>query len=183
MKMFFAIVCALGVAGSAFADVYNMAIQQARNVANHQSAPPAETHPALPPPQNNPPANPELEATLQNIANLRADFENLGSNPTNTQPLTNDLIAAAQGAKPSSADVDKLAHDLAAAIAGNNNLRAQEPKLAQYVHAIFNSSHLSSAQRQMIFDGVQKMLQAGGVSADEVTKVIDDLKTIASATK
>jgi hypothetical protein len=194
MKVFIAFFCALLVAGSASAQgVYNMAKQQAKNAVasenkNQQaidsSGQPAPSQP--PPPNNsnpNPQPNPALEATLQNIANLRADFENYADGQTNRQPLINDLTVAAQGAKPPSNSVSKLAEHLAAIIVGNKKLGAQEQKLAQSVHAIFNSSHLSVVQQQMVCDNVQKILQDAGVASDDVTNVINDLNAIATKTK
>ena len=62
-------------------------------------------------------------------------------------------------------------------------MQPQHQKLAQNIHAIFNSSHLSATQQQQIFDGVQKTLLNAGVSSEDTTKVIDDLKTIATETK
>ena len=79
--------------------------------------------------------------------------------------------------------IAKLADDLATAIAGKEKLRAPQQTLAQYIHAIFNSAHLTAAQQQMIFDGVQKILTDGGASPDEATNVVNDIKTIASETK
>lgn len=182
MKIFLTIFCALLVAGSASAQgVYNMAKQQAKNVANGESAQPNQ--PAAPPQYNPPPPDPMLQATLRNINNLRVDFTDLDSNQTNSLPLAKDLTEAAQGAKPSPADVTKLAQNLAAAVAGNQKLHAQHQKLAQYVHAMFNSSHLSPAQQQMVLDAMQKILSDGGVSTDDSAKVISDLETIATETK
>jgi hypothetical protein len=189
MKTSLAVLCALFLAGSVMAQgVYNMAKQQARNAVaseerNQQAINPGGQSPSAPPPQNNPQTNPALQATLQNIGNLRVDFDDLGSGRTNTLPLQNDLTTAAQGAKPSPAAVTKLAEDLAAAVSGNKKLQAQQQKLAQYCHALFNSSHLSAAQQQSVLDAVQKILSDGGVSDDDVTKVIADLKAVASATK
>jgi len=88
MKVFTAIFCALFVAASAFAQNYSLATKQAKNAvakeeqnqqAINQGSPPAQ--PATPPSANNPQPNPALEATLQNIASLRADFEKFDSNP------------------------------------------------------------------------------------------------------
>jgi hypothetical protein len=92
------------------------------------------------------------------------------------------MTAAAQGTKASPASVSKLAENLAA-VTANKNLQAQHQKLAQSVHAIFNSSHLSAAQQQMVCDNVQKILQDGGASSDDVANVINDLKAIATETK
>jgi hypothetical protein len=199
MKTFAAFFCALFVAGSTFADPYSIAKQQAKNVVasenkNQQAINSSDATPApVTPPQNNsnpnPPPNPALQATLQNIAGLRADFENLVSGPANatnvasSQPLINDLTAASQSIKPSPASVSKLARDLTAVLAGNDKLRSQQQKLASWVHAVFNSSHLSTAQSQMIHDGVQKIFADAGVPVPDAANVINDLQTIATETR
>jgi hypothetical protein len=183
MKTLLAFSCALLVAGSASAQgAFNIAKQQAKGAAGAASGGQPSAPPATPAPPS-PQPNPALEATLQNIVNLRFDFEKFDSNPTNTLPLIKDLTAAAQGAQAKPASIAALAGHLAAAIAGNKKLVAQEQKLAQNVHAIFNTAHLSAAQQQTVFDSVQKILSGGGVPSDDVANVINDLKTIAAETK
>jgi hypothetical protein len=192
MKTIVVIFCVMLAAGSASAQgVYNIAKQQARNVAN--GAPPqGEPPPPSAPPQNNTPppapANPVLEATLQNISNLRIDFDALGK-VTDLKPdapqkklLLTDLTAAAQGTKPTDTAIASLADGFAAAVAGKDALKPHDAKLAQEVHAVFNASHLSDAQRQKIFDDIQKILTDGGVSADDAINVVSRLKTIATET-
>ncbi len=190
MKTFITLSCVLCVAGSVLADPYSAAIKQAKDVSAKvtkadQGNPPATAAP----PQANPQPDPVLEATLRNIANLRADFAALGnladtnSAATQKQLLMNDLATAAQGAKPSPVSISNLADDLVTATAGKVKSEATQQKLAQDVHAIFNSSHLSPAQQQMIFDDVQKKLQGGGSSPDDATNVVSDIKTIATETK
>lgn len=194
MKMAVVIFCALLAAGFASAQgIYNMAKDQARNVAAGEppqgSAPP----PSSPPPQNNnppaPPPNPALEATLKNISNLRVDFDALGKlselkpDSLPKKLLLNDLTVAPQGTKPSDASISALADNLASAVAGKDAMKPQHAKLAQDIHAVFNASHLSAAQQQMVFDDVQKILQDGGASADSAINVVSDIKTIATETK
>ena len=184
MRRSFAIFCALLIAGPVAAQgVYNLAKQQAKNVANGGSAQPGGTPMAAPQPSTPAPPDPALQATMRNVSNLRVDFENFDSSPTNTVPLIKDLNEAAQGAKPAPASVTRLAQDLSAAIAGNKKLHAQHQKLAQYVHALFNGSHLSPAQQQMVLDGVKKILSDGGVDVEDSAKVLSDLKAIATETK
>ena len=189
MKALVTLFCALLAAGAALADPYSTAIRQARTAANAgsgQETPP----PATPPPQNNAPPNPALQATLQNIADLRNDLTAISSSTGTNRlaalksSLTNHLAAAAQGAKKASQEsISKLADDLSAAIAGNEKLRAQLPKLAQFAHASFNGSQLTEAQQKMIFDGVQKILTGAGAPADGVAGVVDDFKTIVGETE
>jgi hypothetical protein len=194
MKTPVVIFCALLAAVFASAQgIYNMAEQQARNVAAGEP-PQGSPPPSSPPPQNNsppapPPANPALEATLKNIANLRIDFDALGKlaelKPDAPQKklLLDDLTTAPQGTKPSPASTSTLADHLASAVAGRAAMQPQHAKLAQDIHAIFNGSHLSAAQQQMIFDDVQKILQTGGAAADDITNVVSDIRTIATETK
>jgi hypothetical protein len=169
MKPFIALACALFMANSLLAEPnYSIAIRQAKNASANETAANQrllDNPTPVAPPQNNPntPPDPALQATLQNIESLHTDFAAIG----NAQP----------------ASISKLADDLTAAIAGKEKLRAPQPKLAQFVHAIFNSSHLTTAQQQMIFNGVQKILTDGGASPDETANVVNDIKTIASETK
>ena len=194
MKPFIAFTCAVFVANTLLADPYSAAIRQAKDVSARETAANQkllDNPPPAAPPQNNPnqPPNPVLQATLQNIESLRSDFAAIGNTATGAsltvqkQSLTNDLVIAAQGAKPQPASVTKLADDLMTAIAGKEKLRTPQQKLAQYTHAIFNSSQLTAAQQQMIFDGVKKILTDGGASPEEATSVVNDIKTIASETK
>ena len=193
MKPLIGFFCAVLMAKSLLADPnYSIAIQQARNASAKETAANRrleDNPPPTSPAQNNPPADPVLQATLQNIESLRSDFAAIGNATNGTltaaqrQSLTNDLATAAQAAKAQPASIAKLADDLTTAIAGKEKSRAQQPKLAQYVHAIFNSSHLTAVQQQMIFSDAQKLLVNGGVALDDATNVVNDLKTIASETK
>ena len=194
MKTFVAFSCALCVASGVLADPYSAAMRQAKDVSGkmtraEQGNPSATAPSPTPLPPISPQPDPALEATLRNIAGLRADFAALGnvagtnSAATQKQLLLNDLAAAAQGAKPSPASISKLADDLATATAGKAKAEATQQKLAQDVHAIFNSSHLSPAQQQMIIDSVQKNLQSSGAAPDAATNVVNDIKQIATETK
>jgi hypothetical protein len=191
MKWLLTFLCAAFMAGAAVADPFSSAIRQAHGAANSGAggagdASPPETPPPL---QNNPPPNPALQATLQNIADLQNDFAVISSvNGTNAlagvkSSLAIHLAAAAQGAKASQASVSKLADDLSSAIAGNGKLRTQLQRLAQFTHASFNGSQLTDAQQKSISDGIQKILTDAGVPADGAAVVVEDLKTIARETK
>ena len=192
MKAFIAFFCAWCAANCVVADPYSAAIRQAKDVsarvtqAEGGNSPAPARSPASP---QAPPANPEFQATLQNIANLRSDFAALGnltgtnSIATPRQMLLNDLATAARGTNASPASVSRLADDLAAASAGKLKSSASRQKLAQDIHAIFNSSQLSPVQQQMIFDSVQTILQGIGVSAEATAQVINDIKQIAAETR
>ena len=185
MKRRFAFLCAAVLALPAFADVYSSALQRARDLKNQNNASQGVTPPGAPP-QNTPPPpppDPVLTATLQNIARLQTDLALLETDPGRKQPLINDLNAAAQGAHPTAASVSKLADVLASVLGGKHFSQDQLKKLAQYLHASFNGSHLSQIQQQTIFDDMQKILQGGGVAADDATKAIEGAKAVVAETK
>lgn len=195
MKTRLALVCVLLATLNIPADPYSEAMQQARRTRDQNNAEQQRianatggnssgqaAAPSAPP-------NPALQATLSNISSLQADFKAVG-NASGTPDsslkvnLLNDLTSAAQGGKATSDSVKKLADDLLTAVTGKNQLTAaQQTKLARDVHAIFNSSHLTDAQQQTMFDDVQQTLTSGGVSLDNAVDVVVDLKSIASQTK
>lgn len=193
MKTYLVVSCALTVALGALAGPNEAALRQARDVSARvtqadQGNPPATAPAPAVPPQTSPPPSPALAATLQNIANLRADFAALGNltgtnAATQKQLLMNDLATAAQGPKPSPASVSRLADDLVSATAGKAKADATQQNLARDIHAIFNSSQLSPSQKQMIFDSAQKILQSSGAAAEDATNVVNDIRQIATETK
>jgi len=197
MKTRIAMVCALLAAGgSALADPYSGAMQQARRASDQNTAEQQRIQNASGgsgSTGNAPaaaPANPALQATLANISSLQANFTTLG-NSTSDKPdsserisLLNNLSTAAQGTKASAESVKALADDLLTALSGKKQISAaQQTQLARSVHALFNSSHLTDAQQKLLTDGVQKILTDGGVSLDAAVNVVTDLKKIASETK
>jgi hypothetical protein len=198
MKASVILAVTLAFAGTAPADVnYNLAIGQAKRAVNQTTAasqggaapasPPAS---AAPPAQPAPPANPELAATLQNIADLRADLDALAqaadaqAGDDQRAPLMTHLSAApAHDKKAPLASVKKLAGHLIAAVSGRKNLAAQNANLARDLHALFNGAHLSATQQQALLDGAKKILAGAGVPADAADNVISDLKQIAAETR
>lgn len=195
MKTSVALVSVLFIAVSALADPYAIAIQQAKrandqnNAEQRQLANQEGANGSTQPANGQAPAktDPVLAATLQNITNLQADFSavinSTGDKADQRIALMNDFSAAAQSTKASAESVKELAKDLLTAMAGNKKLAPQQKQLARQIHAIFNSSHLTAAQQQMVFDGVQKTLTDAGVSLDAAVDVVTDLKTIAGETQ
>jgi len=201
MKAPGAIFCALLIAGVSQADPYNIAKQQAhrasdQNTAEQQriqnaSGGPAQSGAAAPAPAPGaPPMDPMLQATLNNINSLQADFATFSSSasdkpdPAQKISLLNNLSQAAQSKKAPSEAVKKLADDLQAAVSGKKKLAAaSQKKLAAEVHALFNSSHLTDAQQKTMFDDVQKILTEAGATLDDAVNVVTDLRKIAEATK
>ena len=183
-------ICGLAlVANVATAQVnYNIIKQQAHAAENASANASQGIAPQAPPAA--PPVNPVLAATLQNISSLASDISALCKAPAGSPPdaalklaLLNDLAAGAQGVKPAKDAVEKLATDFSAAVAGHNIPHAVQTKLAQTLHALVNASHLNPAQLQLLPGVVQKALTHAGVTADDATNIVTDLKAIAEQTK
>ena len=122
------------------------------------------------------PVDPLLAATRQNISNLAADISALCKAPAGG-------VDPAQSVKPAKEAVEKLATDLSAAVASRKIPDAVQAKLAQTLHALMNSSHLNIAQLHLMPTVVQKALTHAGVTAEEDTNVVADIKTIVEQTK
>ncbi len=201
MKKILVLACLTVAAGNLLAQQanYYRAIQQAKrdsaqNAAEQQRIQqaangPAAPMPAAPAPAPAAPMDPALQATLANVASLQTDFAglvNVADKPDVTQKaaLMNHLTEAAQGAKKASADsVKKLSDDLLLAVTGKKKFTApQQTRLAQYVHALFNSSHLSPAQQQALLANVKQLLNDGGAALDDTVNVVTDLKAVVTDT-
>ena len=186
MKKTFTLVCAVSVVASALAgDPLTIAKQRAKDtsaaVTSGQPAPSRAAQAAAQPASA--PPNPAIVAMQLNISNLAADLAALQADPSKKQPLINDLTAAALGTSPSKATVAKTAGDFSTALTGKSLSLEQRNKLAQSLRAVSNSSHLAPAQQRTVLDDVQKILLAGGISADDTAKLVTDFKAIAAETK
>jgi hypothetical protein len=192
MKFLILFSSAIFLAGTVFADPYNQAIQQAHRAVNETEARSSDgSQPAPPPstPSQAPAADPQLAATLRNISLLSDDLGAI-NNSTNAAPdpgqrvaLLNDLASAAQSKKASTNSIIQLTDHLLTAATGLKKMQPQQPQLARELHAIFNSSHLTDAQQQGIFDDAKKILTNAGASEDATQNVISDLQKVASETK
>jgi hypothetical protein len=189
--------CGLLAAGHLVAQNYNMAIQQARRASAQNDAEQQQIQHATggsgggqgaaggaPAPA---PVDPALQATLSNISSLQIDFAAVvnatGDKADTKVSLMNNLSKAAQGTKASANSVKKLADDLLTALSGKTKLTApQQTALAREIHALFNSSHLSSDQQEKLLAGVQKILTDAGAELDDAVNVVTDLKAVATET-
>lgn len=198
MKIVIMLTCLTLAAGGLGAQNMHIAIDQAkRQSANNDAeqqrianaAGGAQAAPANAAGKPTAPVDPALQATLSNIAGLQASFAAViasgdKSDPTQKTALLNNLSQAAQGAKPSSDSVKKVADDLVAGLAGQKRLASvQQRKLAGDIHALFNGSHLSDDQQKTLLADVQKTLTDGGVPLDNAVDTMIDLKAVAAQTK
>ena len=197
MKPLFLVLSCLLIAGQVQAQVnMNRARAQARRAVRPPSVVPQPSGTQQPAgtPQSSvtpqmKPVDPVLEATLKNSADLGSNFRAISAaadkNAAAEQrvSLLNNLSAAGNGTKASTARVNKLANDFISELPGQNKISGVSQKLGRDVHALFNSSHLSAVQQEQLLGEVKKLFSDAGVSGPGVDKIDDDLKTIVSETK
>jgi uncharacterized phage infection (PIP) family protein YhgE len=198
MKNIFLLAVTFALAGQALADVnYDLATKQARRAADQNNAEQnrigreagggQSQSPSSP---SAPPMDPVLAATLQNIADLKADLDALSQAADATAgaaqrvSLLNHLSsAAATGKKATTASIKKLADQLIATMSGRKNLAAQNTKLARSLHALFNGAHLSATQQETLLAGVKKVLTEAGVPAEDTDHLVASLKQVVTETQ
>ena len=194
MKKLFLLAVGLACAGQVRADVnYYLAKKQAyrdtaQNNAQQGVQPPNPQ--AAAPSAPTAPMDPALAATLQNVADLRADLDAINQSVDATAAgdqraslMTHLSAAAAPGKKAATTSVRKLAAQLITATSSKKNLTAQNTKLARDIHALFNGAHVSAPQQQTLLDGLKKILTEAGVAATDADNVVNDLKQVATETQ
>jgi hypothetical protein len=187
MRKLIVLAALLAFTGKTFADV-NMSIakDQARRTGGQTSAG-VQTQPPSSP---STPMDPALAATLQNVADLKADLDALagaadaaGGAEQRVSLLNHLSSAAAPGKKATPATIKKLTSHLIAAVSGRKNLAAKNHSLARSLHALFNGAHLSTTQQEALLTGFKKTLTEAGVPVDDADNVVADLKQVVTETQ
>lgn len=185
MKTQFAVLAVISTALVASADPNTIAKQRARGLVDQNNAAQARIQRGA---SDNQPADPALQATMQNITDITADITAFTKadkvDPSQKASLMNNLTMAAQGKKAKSETLKKFAEDLSAAVAGNKKLTAANAKqLGTFVRASFNGSRLTDVQIEKISTAADKLLTDSGVAKESAATVAEGLKKIAAETK
>jgi hypothetical protein len=127
------------------------------------------------------PAPPALAPSLTKFQTDLAAI-NTGSTVTLAQKeqLANELLAGAQGAKPSPEAAAKLASDLAAAFAEKPLSSTSRTRLVREIDAVLNPGKYPQAKLEGIFSDVQAIFQENGLSRTKATVIVDDLKAVSA---
>ena len=140
-------------------------------------APPTEASqpPALP----NAPAAPTLSPALvrfqSSLAAIKAD------NPPTAeqqQKLSQDLLASAQGQKPSLASATKLSEDLAQAFTEKPLSSTSCARLTQELDAVLNPGKYPQAKLEGIFADIQAIFQENGLARSRAVAIANDVKKL-----
>jgi hypothetical protein len=136
---------------------------------------PAQSRPAAgapAAPAQPPPSLPQLKTDLAAIkagATVTTELK---------QKLTTDILAGAQGTKPSQAAAARLAEDLATAFSTKPLTSANLDRLVQEIDALLNPSKFPQAKPQGIYDHIQTMFKDNGLEPKRAVAIVDDLKAL-----
>lgn len=128
------------------------------------------------------PSGPAATVLSQSIKRLEADIATMKSKTEVTAEqklkLSNDLLAAATGAKPSEEAIHKLAASLGVAIASQKITSQDQAKLARDLHAIVNSATTPADQTAAIIKDAKEILIVSGTARPAAQAVGADLQAI-----
>jgi hypothetical protein len=128
-----------------------------------------------------PPPAPTLAPALlrfnTDIAAIKADAQ---VSPEQQQKLAQELLASAQGAKPSLASVSKLANDVSAAFTEKPLSSTSRARFIQELDAVLNPSKYPQAKLEGILKDIQSMFEQNGLARMKAMAIADDVKAISA---
>ena len=98
--------------------------------------------------------------------------------PEQQQKLTQDLVAGAQGPKPSLATASRLAADVSAAFTEKPLSPASRARFVQELDAVFNPSKYPMAKLEGILKDIQAIFQENGLARSKALVIANDVKAI-----
>jgi hypothetical protein len=153
-------------------------LRDQNNVRQGVESPAQPSQPASIP---NAPAGPTLSPALlrfnTDIASIRADSQ---VTPDQKQKLAQELVAGAQGARPSLAAATKLAADVSAAFAEKPLSATSRARFIQELDAMFNPGKYPQAKPDRILSDIQAIFQENGLARIKAIAISEDVKAIAS---
>ena len=144
-------------------------------------APATQASPALAPAAPGGTAAPNLSPSLvqfqTGLASIKADTQ---VDTAQRKQLSQELLAAAQGAKPSVSSVNKLVADLAAAFAEKPLPASSRGRLMVELDAVLNPAKYPQAKPEGIFRDIQAIFQENGLARNKAVVISEDVKAISA---
>lgn len=137
-----------------------------------QSQPTPTTAPGTPPAQ----APPKSQAVLQFEADLGSIKANDPVTPAMKQKLAADILAIAEGTKPSPTSAAKLAEDLAMAASAKPLDAKYRSRLGTELDAILNPAKYPKSNPSGIVSDIQATFQTNGSDRKQAVAISEDVK-------
>jgi hypothetical protein len=187
MKAVAAALCATLLAGSAFAGSETIIRERAKELRNQNNVRQGVAPPTAAPvaPTINPAAVPPAQspALLRLKADLAAITLNAQVSAAQKQKIAQDLLAVAQGTKPSLATASKFAENVSAAQSEKPLPPTSLGRFITEIDAILNPWKYPQAKPEGIFADVQATFQANGLKRASAVAISTDMKTLAGEVK
>jgi hypothetical protein len=167
---------------SALAGPETIVRERAKELSNQNNvrqgvAPPTQPSQPSPTPGNTAPAPPpKSQAVLQFEADLGSIKANDPVTPVIKQKLATDILAIAEGTKPSPAAAAKLAEDLATAASAKPLKPEYRSRLGTELDAILNPAKYPKSNPSGIFSDIQATFQANGSERKQAVAISDGVK-------
>jgi hypothetical protein len=136
---------------------------------------------------NQPAANPAAPAApliSQGLLRFNTEINSIRADstvaPEQKQKLAQDLVAGAQGPRPSLVTASKLAADVSAAFAEKPLSASSRARFVQELDAVLNPSKYPQAKLDGILRDIQAIFQENGLARTKAVAISDDVKAIAA---
>ncbi len=187
MKAFLAALGVTLLAGSALAGSETIIRERAKELRNQNNvrqgvAPPTAAPAATPAPAlSAPPAQSAALAKLK--ADISAITANAQVSTVQKEKIAQDLLAVAQGAKPTPATAARCAENISAAQAEKPLSATSLARFIQEMDAILNPAKYPQAKPDGIFADVQAIFQENGIKRAKAVDISNDVKALAGEVK
>lgn len=187
MKTLAATLCALLLASSAFSGSETIIRERAKELRNQNNvrqgvAPPTTAQPAISAnPAYTPPA--QSPALLKLKSDIAAITANAQVSAVQKEKIARDVIAVAQGAKPSLATASRFAENVSAAQSEKPLSATSLARLIQEVDAVLNPAKYPQAKPDGIFADVQAIFQENGLKRTRAVEISNSVKSLAAEVK
>jgi hypothetical protein len=155
--------------------------KELNNQNNVRQGVPPPTQPTQPAATPGAPAAPTISPALTRFqSDLAAITANSAVTPETKQKLAQELLAGAQGTKPSAPTASKLAEDIAAACAEKPLSFDSRARLVRELDAVLNPGKYPQAKLDGIFADIQAIFQANGLNRTKAEAISQGVKSLAS---
>ncbi len=157
--------------------------QHAKDLANQNNNRYAEPAPGQPQPPAAagavaiPTLSPSLAKFQTDLASLQAGT---AASTDQQQKLAQELVAGAQGAKPSVTNATKLVAEISEAFAQKPLSPSYRARFVQELDAVLNPGKYPMARLDGIYASIKQMFQSNGLSDTKADQLVEDIKAIST---
>jgi hypothetical protein len=176
-------VCLFMTAATGFAGSETIIRERAKELRNQNNVRQGVAPPATPAPVQ---GSSSVAAPVQSqaVARLQAELAAIQPNSTVTSTqklrLAQDVVAVAQGTKPSLATAQKWAEDVSTALAEKQLSPANRARFVQELDAVLNPGKYPQAKPEGIYADIQAIFQENGLARAKAVTIANHVRAMAT---